>query len=100
LQVVMCALTDHFAKQGGNVQHTGVSKMANLANVEKQSGLSLSILAAPFAAVGRFLVQLAEVSPKMRALEELNRKSDAELEARGLTRDAEMRRILGAAAYV
>lgn len=60
----------------------------------------LSILLAPFAAVGRFLVQLAESGPRMQALERLNRISDAELAARGLTREGEIRRILGISAAI
>ncbi|MBU3029857.1 hypothetical protein [Paracoccus marinaquae] len=51
-------------------------------------------LAAPFVAIGKFLVSMAEAGPQMRAIERLNRISDADLAARGLTRDGEIRRIL------
>lgn len=59
-----------------------------------------ALIAAPFVAVGQFLVLLAEASPRMRALEKLNRVSDADLAARGLTRDGEVRRILGVNASI
>lgn len=60
----------------------------------------LSILLAPFAAVGRFLVQLAESGPRMQALERLSRMTDADLAERGLTREGEIRRILGISAAI
>lgn len=70
--------------------------MANTAIIDRKASVPfLSILAKPFAAMGSFMVALAEASPRMRALERLNRVSDAELEARGLTRDGEIRRIMG-----
>lgn len=53
---------------------------------------------APFRAVGRFMIALAEASPQMRALNRLSQMSDAELSAKGLTRDGEVRRILGGSA--
>lgn len=70
--------------------------MANTAIIDrKTSALILSSLAAPFVAIARFLVHLAEISPQMRALSRLQRISDAQLEARGLTREGEIRRIVG-----
>ncbi|MDP5306495.1 DUF1127 domain-containing protein [Paracoccus spongiarum] len=71
--------------------------MATTANIGRSAEAPRlsAILAAPFLAIGRFLVMLAEASPRMQALERLNRIPDAELKARGLTRDGEMRRILG-----
>lgn len=52
-------------------------------------------LAGFFTGIGHFLVTLAESSEKMRRLEHLSRQSDAELEARGLTRAGEIQRIVG-----
>ena len=63
-------------------------------------GLSWGILIAPFAAVGRFLVLLAEANPKMRELDRLSLKSDEQLAARGLTREGEIRRIMGVAGFL
>lgn len=54
-----------------------------------------AVLAAPFVAVGNFLIAIAEAGPQIRAIERLNRMSDEELAARGLTRDGEIRRIFG-----
>ncbi|WP_405405959.1 DUF1127 domain-containing protein [Paracoccus sp. Ld10] len=73
--------------------------MATIASVDQKSnGFSAGVLLAPFRAVGRFLIALAEASPQMRALNRLSLLSDAELAAKGLTRDGEVRRILGGAA--
>ncbi|MDB6179437.1 hypothetical protein PAF17_18295 [Paracoccus sp. Z330] len=60
----------------------------------------LSVLAAPFAAIGRFLVVLAEAQPRMRALQKLNEMTDAELADQGLTREGEVRRIMGVSGVV
>lgn len=59
-----------------------------------------SLLIAPFRAVWGFLILLAEASPKMQELERLRHISDAELEERGLTRDGEIRRIIGSSASI
>lgn len=56
---------------------------------------ALALLAAPFKAAGRFLIWLGETSGRMQEIERVNRLSDAELAARGTTRDAEIRRIVG-----
>lgn len=70
--------------------------MATTATIDRKSSVfSLATLAAPFIAVGRFLVMIAEASPKVQELERLSRISDRTLAARGLTRDGEMRRIMG-----
>lgn len=53
----------------------------------------------PFRAVWTLLVLLAEANPRMKALNRLSRTSDAELAARGLTRDGEIRRIMGVMSY-
>lgn len=56
--------------------------------------LSLGSLAArPFMAFWNFLIMLAEAHPKMEAVNRLNQESDADLEARGTDRSAEVRRI-------
>ncbi|MBC9246586.1 DUF1127 domain-containing protein [Paracoccus sp. 11-3] len=54
---------------------------------------------APFRAIGGFLIRLAESSPRAKAVRRLNATSDAELAARGLTREGELRRIFGALYY-
>lgn len=72
--------------------------MADIANA-KNAGFGKALLA-PFAAIGRFLVLLAEVNPKIRAFDRLSRISDAELAARGLTREGEIRRIMGAGGFM
>ncbi|RJE83204.1 hypothetical protein [Paracoccus onubensis] len=72
--------------------------MAGTGIVERHNGPNHSILgtlAIPFVAFGRFMVLLAESNSKMRAMTRLNELSDSALAARGLTRDAEMRRIMG-----
>lgn len=70
--------------------------MATTAEIgSKFAAPRLSAVLAPFAAAGRFLVHLAETSPRMRAIDHLSRMSDDELAARGLTRDGELRRIMG-----
>lgn len=75
--------------------------MAGTATIERRAPFSiLGVLAAPFIAFGRFLVLLAEASPKMRQLDQLNRVSDEELAAKGLTRDGEIRRIMGVNSYI
>ncbi|RNF33849.1 DUF1127 domain-containing protein [Paracoccus methylarcula] len=60
----------------------------------------LNALAAPFTAIGRFLVLLAEANPRMRELDRLSRVSDEDLAAKGLTRDGEIRRIMGVNSYL
>ena len=62
------------------------------------SGWSAAVLWAPLRAVGRFVVLLAEAHSHARALHRLSQRSDYELAARGLTRDGEIRRIMGVSA--
>ena len=64
----------------------------------KSAEFNAAALLAPFRAFGRAMVALAEASPQMRALNRLGETSDADLAARGLTREGEVRRILGGAA--
>lgn len=71
--------------------------MANT-TIDTPRGLSWGFLATPFIAIGRFLVMIAEANGKVRELERLNLQSDAQLSARGLTRDGEIRRIMGVSA--
>ncbi|SNT71577.1 hypothetical protein [Paracoccus seriniphilus] len=66
----------------------------------KSAAPVLSVLATPFVAIGRFLVTLAEAQPRMVALQKLSDTSDEELAARGVTRDGEMRRIMGVTGVV
>lgn len=62
--------------------------------------LALSSKAAEFfKATGRFLVWLSEANPRMAALTRLSETSDEALSARGLTRDGEVRRIMGPRFY-
>lgn len=75
--------------------------MATTASVDRTStGFSAASLLAPFRAMGRLLIAMAEASPQMRALNRLSQLSDQELAAKGLTRDGEIRRILGGAAVL
>jgi hypothetical protein len=56
---------------------------------------ALEAAAAPFRAFDRLVVTLGERSPMMLALNQLQATSDDALRSRGLTRDAELHRILG-----
>ncbi|MGB8622957.1 MAG: DUF1127 domain-containing protein [Paracoccaceae bacterium] len=57
-------------------------------------------LFAPFAAIGRTLVRMAENNPQMKQIEKLNAISDAELERRGTTREAVVRHIFRDRYYI
>lgn len=72
--------------------------MTMIASVDRKPSFSAAALLAPFRAFGRFMIMLAEASPQMRALNGLNQRSDEELAAKGLTREGEVRRILGGSA--
>lgn len=75
--------------------------MATVVNHDVKTSTSvLSVLAMPFAAVGRFLITLAEAQPRLRELNKLSETSDEALAARGLTREGEMRRIMGISGVV
>ncbi|MFV0382551.1 DUF1127 domain-containing protein [Paracoccus sp. (in: a-proteobacteria)] len=75
--------------------------MAGTATLERRNSASFGkALARPFVAFGNFLVHLAEANAKVRAIDELNRMSDRQLAERGLTREDEIRRIVGAASYL
>lgn len=62
-------------------------------NAPKTSQNLGSLLSAPFRAVGRGLVALAEAGPRMEQVRRLSALSDEELAARGTDRAAEVRRI-------
>lgn len=66
----------------------------------KSAGLSAAALLAPFRAVGRFMIILAESTSHARALNQLSDLSADDLAANGLTRTGEIRRILGASATI
>ena len=74
--------------------------MASTTTFDNPRTSVLGMLAAPFVAIGKVLILIAEANPKVRELERLNSLSDAELARRGLTRDGEVRRILGVAAAI
>lgn len=77
--------------------------MAGTVIADRSNGLQSTILgalAAPFVAIGRFMVLLAEANPKMRELNRLSQFTDEELVSKGLTREAEIRRIMGVNAYL
>ncbi|MGR3464426.1 MULTISPECIES: DUF1127 domain-containing protein [Rhodobacterales] len=57
-------------------------------------------LIAPFAAIGRGLVALAETGPRMKQVRRLNEMSDEDLEALGTTRAEMVRKIFGGAIYL
>ncbi|EYD70453.1 hypothetical protein [Limimaricola hongkongensis] len=57
-------------------------------------------LIAPFAAIGRGLVALAETGPRMQQVRRLNEMSDEDLEALGTTRAEMVRKIFGGAIYL
>lgn len=57
-------------------------------------------IAAPFHAVVSFLTLMAEANSRITAVERLSRMSDADLTARGTTREEEIRRIFGLRATV
>jgi hypothetical protein len=59
-----------------------------------------SIVARPFVAIWNFLIMLAEANPRMAAIAKLNALSDAELEARGTDRSAEVRRIFASQCHI
>ncbi len=70
--------------------------MATIASAYRNSpGRSSAILVAPLRAVSRFIIMLAEANAQMRALNQLNQRSDHALSAKGLTREGEIRRIMG-----
>lgn len=49
--------------------------------------------------IGNTLIRMAEAGPKMREVKRLNEQSDADLAAKGLTREGEVRRIFSAHFY-
>ncbi|WP_232816608.1 DUF1127 domain-containing protein [Paracoccus zhejiangensis] len=59
-----------------------------------------STLTAPFRAIGRGLIALAEAGPRAAALRRLSQQTDAQLAACGTTRADEVRRIFGPGLYL
>ena len=59
-------------------------------------GALFQALGAPFKAVGNMMVTLMEAEPRLAEIRRLNAMGDDELIARGLTREAEVRRIFAA----
>ncbi len=59
----------------------------------------IGMITEPFKAIGRFTVQIAEADSRMQAVARLNAMTEAELEAKGLTREDEIRRIFSAMYY-
>ena len=55
----------------------------------------VELIAAPFRSLFEFLVRMAEANPRMVALRTLSETSDAELAARGLTRQGVITTIMG-----
>jgi uncharacterized protein YjiS (DUF1127 family) len=52
-------------------------------------------LIAPFAAIGRFMVLIAESGPRMQQVRRLNEMSDEDLKALGTTRAEMVQKIFG-----
>lgn len=57
-------------------------------------------LTAAMAKLGHSLIAMAESGPQMAQIRKLNATSDADLAARGLTREGEIRRIFGPRFYI
>ena len=60
----------------------------------------LDVLTAPFRAVGRGLIWLAENNSRMVAVDRLSKMTDAELTARGTNRTDEVRRIFASSGAI
>lgn len=58
------------------------------------------IFLAPFRVIGNLMVAAAETGPIMKEVNKLNALTDADLAAKGLTREGEIRRIFGARYYI
>ena len=55
----------------------------------------VELITAPFRSLLEFLIRMAEADPRMVALRTLSETSDAELAARGLTRQGVVSSIMG-----
>jgi hypothetical protein len=69
-----------------------------ISSYPRPSGWSAAIAQAPFRALAQIVTMLTEANAHARALHRLNQRSDYELSGKGLTRDGEIRRILGVSA--
>lgn len=58
------------------------------------------ILIAPFAAIGRFMVLVAESGPRMQQVRRLNELSDEDLAALGTSRPEMVRKIFGGSLHI
>ncbi|MCV2867497.1 DUF1127 domain-containing protein [Defluviimonas sp. WL0002] len=76
-----------------------MERTAGLAATHRPSNL-LRTIAAPFRAIGLFLVAMAEAGPRMEAIRRVNAMTDEQLAAKGLTREGEVRRIFRDRFYV
>lgn len=54
----------------------------------------------PFAAYLDLMVRIAEAGPRMQAVRKLSAQTDADLAARGKTREGEVRRLFGSFFYL
>ena len=90
----MLQRSDEYSQQHDDVPHIRQTIMATFAALSRASALELAVV--PIRVLGDLLVRMAETSPRGRALDRLNRTSDAELAAGGTTRANKARRMLGA----
>ncbi|WP_370230108.1 DUF1127 domain-containing protein [Cognatishimia sp.] len=67
--------------------------MANIDITPRASGSLLSILAAPFVAIGTAMVRISEANSQLKRAQFLQSLSDEELASRGLTRDEIVRHV-------
>ncbi|MQQ10209.1 DUF1127 domain-containing protein [Epibacterium sp. SM1979] len=72
--------------------------MATLATANTR--LNFSVLLKPFAAVGKFLVTLAEQDARMKALRALMAMTDEELAERGLKREDIVQHVFADKYYI
>lgn len=60
----------------------------------------ISLLIAPFRAIGNGLISLAEAGPRMAEVRKLNALTDEQLASRGTSREREIRRIFASSLYL
>ncbi|WP_176473852.1 hypothetical protein [Actibacterium ureilyticum] len=65
-----------------------------------QAGGILTAIGAPFRALGRGLVRMAEQNPRLKRIQALQAKSDAELAELGLKRDDIVHHVFRASYYL
>ncbi|GAD57636.1 DUF1127 domain-containing protein [Limimaricola cinnabarinus] len=74
--------------------------MAQTATTTNANRSLVGYLIAPFAAIGRGLVAIAEAGPRMQQVRRLNEMSDDDLAALGVTRAEMVRKIFGGSIYL